>query len=217
MTVIGTLLHELGHYSVSKYLGHEARINYQSSSHWDNAFLEYINEVYDQNSYEIKNNLDFPEKKKFYSAIKKNRSDNFWILLGGPLQTILTGTLGFILLFAYRHQLIKSNNITFVGWSLIFISLFWLRQVANLFMALLTYVNKGKVSPSGDEMELALYLNINIWTIQVGTGLIGLIVLFLILRLLPKTTVLTFLASGLLGGSLGYYLWLIKFGPAIMP
>jgi hypothetical protein len=113
--------------------------------------------------------------------------------------------------------LIKSNNITFAGWSLIFISLFWLRQVANLFMALLTYVNKGKVSPSGDEMELALYLNINIWTIQVGTGLIGLIVLFLILRLLPKTTVLTFLASGLLGGSLGYYLWLIKFGPAIMP
>jgi FtsH-binding integral membrane protein len=217
MTVVGTLTHELGHYSVSKYLGYEASINYQSSTHWDNDLDEYFKEVYKKYPNEIKNNLDFPEKEKYRRTFEKYQSDNFWILLGGPLQTTLTGSLGLIFLLVYRHKFIKLDQITPIGWTLIFISLFWLRQVANLFMAILTFISKGKPSYRGDEIRLALHLDINIWTIQVVTGLIGLTVLFIILRLLPKTIILTFLVSGMIGGTLGYYLWLIKFGQYIMP
>ena len=88
MTVIGTLTHELGHYSVSKYLGYEASINYQSSSHWDNDLNEYFKEVYEKYSNQIKNNLDFPDKEKFKRTVEKYQRDNFWIILGGPLLTI---------------------------------------------------------------------------------------------------------------------------------
>jgi hypothetical protein len=217
MTVVGTLTHELGHYSVSKYLGYEASINYQSSTHWDNQLEEYFKEVYGKYSKEIKNNLDFPEKERYTRTFEKYQSDNFWILLGGPLQTILTGSFVLIFLLIYKHKFITVDKVTLIGWTLIFISLFWLRQVANLFIAILTFISKGKPSYRGDEIRLALHLDINIWTIQVVTGLIGLTVLFIILRLLPKTIILTFLVSGMIGGTLGYYLWLIKFGQYIMP
>ena len=217
MTVIGTLTHELGHYSVSKYLGYEANINYKSSSHWDNELNDYFQGVYKNYSNEIKNNLDFPEKEKYQITIKKYQADNFWILLGGPLQTILTGSIGLLLLVAYRHKFITADKVSLTGWTLIFISLFWLRQVANLFVAVMTFLIKGQTSLSGDEMRLAFHLDINIWTIQIITGLLGLAVLFIVLKLLPKTILLAFLLSGLTGGILGYYLWLVKFGQYIMP
>lgn len=217
MTVIGTLTHELGHYSVSKILGHEASINYQSSSHWDNDLNEYLKVTYEKYSNEIKSNTDFPGKEKYHKAVQKYRSDNFWIILGGPLETILTGSIGFILLLVFRKRFIKSDQVHFIGWTLIFISLFWLRQVANLFMAIMSFLLQGQPSQRGDEMRLAKHLDINIWTIQIATGLLGLGVLAIVLRFLPKNVILTFIISGLTGGILGYYLWLIKFGQYIMP
>lgn len=217
MTVVGTLTHELGHYSVSRMLGYEASINYQSSFHWDREFNEYYISVYEKYSNEIKNDLDFPGKANFEKRMNNYVNDQFWILLGGPIQTMLTGTIGLLLLLVYRHRFINSERITTVGWALVFISLFWLRQVANLFMAVLTFVTKGQPSLRGDEARLAMHLDINIWSIQIITGILGLIVLWVVLRLLPKGIVLTFLVSGLTGGILGYYLWLIQFGKYIMP
>jgi len=217
MTVVGTLTHELGHYSVSKLLGYEASINYQSSSHWDNNLNEYLRNTYENYSYELKNKLDFPGKSKYLKTAQKYHADNFWITLGGPLQTILTGTIGFFLLLVYRKKHITSDKVSLIGWTLIFISLFWLRQVANLFVAVISFFRNGQTYISGDEMILARHLDINIWSIQIITGLIGLGILILVLRLLPKTKVLTFLLSGLSGGILGYYLWIIKFGQYIMP
>ncbi len=217
MTVVGTLTHELGHYSVSKFLGYQASINYRSSSHWDNDLNEYLKTTHEKYSNEIKNDIDFPGKEKYNKAIQKYQSDIFWIILGGPLETILTGSIGFILLLVFRKRFITSERVHFIGWTLVFISLFWLRQVANLFMAVIYLLIEGQTSPSGDEMRLAKHLDLNIWTIQIITGLIGLGILAIVLRFLPKTVVMTFLISGLIGGLLGYYLWLIKFGQYIMP
>lgn len=217
MTVVGTLTHELGHYSVSKFLGYDASINYQSSSHWNAELDEHYEKIHEKYSHEIKNNLNFPDKENLQRLIDKYENDDFWIILGGPLQTMLTGTIGFLLILVYRHKIIRSDKITLIGWTLAFTSLFWLRQVANLFMAVLTFVIKGEPSLRGDEMQLALHLDTNLWTIQIITGSLGLIVLVIILRLLPKTIIPTFLVSGLTGGILGYYLWLIQFGKYIMP
>ncbi len=71
MTVIGTLTHELGHYSVSKYLGSESNINYKSSTYWDNKTENYLNEIKKKYSIEISNNIDFPYKDKFQKIAKK--------------------------------------------------------------------------------------------------------------------------------------------------
>lgn len=217
MTVIGTITHELGHYSVSKLLGYEARINYQSSTSWDNDLEAYLKDTYEKYSVAIKDNKEFPGKAEYFKTIQKLKTDNLWITFGGPLQTIITGTIGLILLLFYRRNYISDNKVHFIGWTLIFVSLFWLRQVANLFMAIMTYLKEGKVTLSGDEMQLAYYLGINIWTIQIITGLLGISVLLIILYVIPKKLVPTFLFSGLVGGMLGYYLWLIKFGQYIMP
>src|SRR6478735_1190315 len=92
MTVIGTLSHELGHYTVARCLGREATINYQSSRDWNTAAEKYLTAVYAQYNDEIKHNKDFPGKKDFELAIDEYQSDNIKILMGGPLQTMLTGT-----------------------------------------------------------------------------------------------------------------------------
>ena len=84
-------------------------------------------------------------------------------------------------------------------------------------MVVMSLLLKGQPSLRGDEMRLARHLHINIWTLQLATGLIGLSIFTIVLRFLPKTVIMTFLISGLIGGVLGYYLWLIKFGQCIMP
>jgi hypothetical protein len=217
MTVIGTLTHELGHYTVSKLLGYEARINYQSSGYWNTEMFDYFDEVNKKYSNEIKNNTDFPGKERYQALADKYKKDFIWIAAAGPLQTILTGTIGLFLLLFFRNKLFKSSHLNLVAWAFIFMSLFWLRQIANLFMCLLMVVFKGQVIPRGDEMVLALNLGFNLWSIQIITGILGVVVLLIVIRLMPKPILLTFLVSGLFGGVLGYYLWLIKLGPYIMP
>jgi hypothetical protein len=217
MTVVGTLTHELGHYSVAKYLGYEASINYKSSTHWNDKLQEYFNSISSKYPNELENNANFPEKAEYEINIKKYDSDNFCILVSGPLQTMMSGTLGFVLLLAYKHKFISTHKVSLTGWALIFIALFWLRQVANLFVAVINFLYRGQTKISGDEMRLAFHLNINIWTIQIFTGLLGVAVLYIVLKILPKSLLPTFLLSGLTGGLLGYYLWLIKFGKYVMP
>jgi hypothetical protein len=213
MTVVGTLTHELGHYSAARLLGYQASINYRSASHWDEELREF-RKTY---AHEIKNNLDFPGKERHDAISAQYRKDGFWITLGGPLQTILTGSIGFILLLVYRKKVITSDNVTLSGWVLVFLALFWLRQIANLFMRILSYFSEGHSTIHGDEMRLAYHLGIHTWSIQIITGIIGAGVLLTVLRLIPQKLVFTFLISGMVGGALGYYLWLIKFGKLIMP
>lgn len=217
MTAVGTVTHELGHYSVAKSLGRDATINYKSVSLQNDSLSMYFNDTFHKYSYEIKNKLDFPGKDKYLNTIKKFQKENFLITLGGPLQTILTGTIGFIVLLCNRKKYIKVDRITTYGWILIFISLFWLRQTANLCMSIFSYLLKGRVPHNGDETKLALYLNLNIWSIEVITALLGVIVLLIILKIIPKKLLVTFILAGSVGGVLGFYLWLVKFGQYIMP
>ncbi len=130
---------------------------------------------------------------------------------------MFTGTFGFLLLIIYRKKLINEEKINLAGWLLIFMSLFWLRQIANLFIVVFLYLIKGNFPTSGDEMRLAKSLSIHPWTIQLVTGFLGLLILIKIIHLLPKKIVFTFLLSGIIGGSLGFYLWIIKFGKYILP
>lgn len=217
ITVVGTITHELGHYTVAKSLGRTATIHYKSVSMENDSLITYFNDTFQKYSYEIKNKTDFPGKEKYFNSIKKFQEESFWITLCGPLQTIITGTIGLFLLFFLQKKHFKNNKVTIVGWVFIFMSLFWLRQTANLFISLFYYFLKGKISFKGDEAKLALHLKLNTWSIEIITGLIGVIVLIIVLKQLPKKIIFTFLLAGCVGGVLGFYLWLIKFGQYIMP
>ena len=186
-TVVGTLTHELGHYVVAEFLGYDADIHYGSM-------------------------------RIVKAPIAGKQSDGFWITSGGPIQTMLTGSIGLILIFINRKSFIVSNALSGWQWFLIFITLFWLRQTANFTTWLGGYLFKGSFSTRGDEIRLANYLGLSNWTILSFTGLIGLSVLTIIaLKVVPLKQRLTFMASGLFGGIVGYILWLEVLGKIIIP
>lgn len=217
-TIVGTLSHELGHYTVAKSMGYEARINFGMTPWYDKVNKPFIDSTYSKYYDQIKNNKDFPDKEKFFRIQTKFSLDSFWILLGGPLQTMLTGTFGLIFLITYKRRLNNVYQLSKTGWLLVFTSLFWLRQTTNLFTGFCFLIMTGKTSYRGDEIRLAFHLGIPLWTIEIVTGIIGaIILLYVILKIIPEKQRLTFILSGLFGGVTGYILWLKALGPILMP
>jgi hypothetical protein len=188
MTVIGTVSHEYGHYLSGKTLGFNSRVNYGMT------------------------------KLEKNSNKSMTRKEAFIFTLGGPIQTMLTGTLGLTLLFIYRKSFNTIEKLSLKQWILIFISLFWLRQVSNLFTWILFYFINGKYGIRGDEIKMARYLELPKGSILLTTALIGASVLLIVIfKFIPKNVRLTFIISGLFGGISGYILWLEIFGKIIMP
>jgi hypothetical protein len=188
MTVIGTVSHEYGHYLSAKILGLNSRVNYGMT-------------IIEGNQ----NNLISPKER-------------FIITLGGPLQTILTGTLGVALLYLSRKSFYQIEKLSLLQWCYIFTSLFWLRQVSNMFTWVLFYFINGKFGVRGDEVKMARYLELPKWSFVLTTALIGVFVLWtVVFKFIPKKIRITFIISGLVGGVSGYILWLELFGKIIMP
>ena len=187
-SVIVTLTHEFGHYIVAKYFGYEARISYAYT----------------------------------YTELKPNQVinsfDDFFIRLGGPIETMLTGTIGLMLLFYYRKSFVSIQQLSFGQWILIFVSLFWLRQPVNFIVWMGMYFFTGQFSNGSDEIYLAQCLEFPSLTISILTGIVGLIVLSIVIfKFIPLQQRFTFFISGLVGGILGYIIWLDLIGKILMP
>ncbi|MEO6612750.1 MAG: hypothetical protein ABIT05_08730 [Chitinophagaceae bacterium] len=188
-TIIGTITHEFGHCLVATSLGYKAHINY-ASSWWT----------------------------KSYPGQPISFSDSFLITLGGPLETMLTGTIGLICLFIFRRSFQKSTSLSFRQWVFIFIALFWLRQTVNYFVWISTYIFTGQFSDLTDEIHIANYLQLPGWTIPALTAVLGAIVLTIILlKFIPIKKRLTFIVSAVVGGVTGYITWFYFLGPKLMP
>lgn len=139
----------------------------------------------------------------------------FWIILAGPLETMITGTVGFILLYKSHRQ---TTKLSIGEWVLVFLTLFWLRESANFVVGLGFYFAKGILAQNGDEVRLSEFLNWSDWSILSATALIGFVVLaFVIFKIIPRFQRLTFILAGLIGGITGYLFWLVYFGKMIMP
>nr|WP_294859752.1 hypothetical protein [uncultured Fluviicola sp.] len=144
--------------------------------------------------------------------------NSFLITLGGPIQTLLTGTIGCVLLFSYRKGFQSVDKLSSGQWIMVFVSLFWLRQVANLTTWLGSYLINGEFSQGGDELRIAGYLGLSEWSILVPTAIAGFIVLTVVFfKFIPFKQRFTFLLSGLIGGIAGYLFWLLFAGKYIMP
>jgi hypothetical protein len=147
-----------------------------------------------------------------------NSSQSFWILAGGPLETIFTGSLGVLLLFIYRSSFQNSDKLNFRQWVIVYISLFWLRPVANFFVWVISYLFTGQLSERSDEIRIANQFNLPIWLVSALSAAFGIMVLTLVIfKFIPQKQRITFMAAGLVGGISGYIFWLILIGPIIMP
>ena len=188
-TIIGTLSHEFGHYIVAKYQGYDARINY-GATFWQSP-------------------------DPIHPIIP---SSPIAMTLGGPIQTMLTGTIGLILLFLYRKNFYQADKLSLGQWSIIFLSLFWLRQTANFCTWFGGFFLNGNFSSRSDEIRITNYFDLPTWTVISITAIIGAFVLAVItFKFIPPRQRTTFLMAGLSGGIAGFYLWLIQFGKYIMP
>lgn len=139
--------------------------------------------------------------------------DNFiWIRLGGPIQTILTGLSGCLLLYIYRKKF-TAEPLMIGQWVMIFLALFWLRQGFNF----ATWIFHG-FDGRGDEIGIARHYGFPEWSILVATGIISAAVLLIITtRFVPARDRLTFVLAGLTGGIAGFLVWFEGLGELILP
>ncbi len=217
-TIIGTLSHELGHYTVAKSLGYRARLHYASVHWYDPASSDSINAFVSRYWKQIEEGSSFPGKEKYDLLARKYSNDGLWSTIGGPFQTMLTGTIGILLLFAWRKSFQSKQRLAPRQWTLTFITLFWLRQTANLIVWLGTYLVKKHFSYTGDEVQLAVQLGLPFWLLTTITGIIGLVILTIVIfQFIPKQQRLTFILAGTAGGVAGYIVWLYLVGPVLLP
>jgi len=217
-TIVGTISHEYGHHTIAKYLDYSSTVHYGYTNWDDNKTRPFVDSIFSRYSKELESNLYFPKKKEFCLIQEKQMKDGFWITLGGPIQTMLTGTIGFLLLLKQRKKIIETKKINLYQWFYIFLSLFWLRQFANLFMWVFGYFINRNISLSGDEVGLALSLRLPKETLAVSTAIIGFAVLFFVIfKIIPIDKRFTFISAGLFGGIFGYLFWIVWVGPILMP
>ncbi len=217
-TAVGTVSHEYGHILVAEYLGYETTLFYDSMTYYNEELVKKREKIYSEYKNEIEGNTDFEKKDEYRRLTKKLISNGFWITLGGPIQTIFTGLIGLFVLILRKNQY-KEFGLKWIDWLAVFLSLFWLREVFNLAISLVFEL----ISPdgsffSGDEVYISRGLGLWEGTIPLLLGTLGILVsAYVIFRITPPQIRLTFLVSGLLGGGLGFVLWMDVLGPILLP
>ena len=107
--------------------------------------------------------------------------EEVWFILGGPFEKLLTGTIGLLLLCLFRKTDQGAKHLSCRQWTIVFVSLFWLRQTANFVVWVGSYLFSGQFSHRGDEIELTDILQFPFWTIVSLTAIICAIVLAIVL------------------------------------
>lgn len=217
-TILGTLSHECGHYLVAKWFDRNASVHYAYTMPGENLLHEQVMLLWENNKESIDLKKDFPAKKEFEELSQKLAFESRAISMGGPLQTILTGTIAFLFLFGSNRKKKMEAPLTMPQWLLVFFSLFWLRQLANLFVGIVLFLYKGKWGTRGDESILSLSFQLPPYALDLFGGTIAAALLvYIVFRVIPKTLQLTFVLSGLLGGVFGFWLWMYAIGPIVLP
>lgn len=148
---------------------------------------------------------------------KEIRKQFFCITIAGPAQTIITGTVGLWLLWFRRKKINSRNYLKFHEWLFVFLAFFWSRQLANCLFGIFYLIN-GKDSSWSDEGNIAAYLDVSHWAIDIpGAALATIAILWVVFKIIPLQERFTFLTAGLIGSIIGWIVWMKSFGPVILP
>lgn len=138
-TIIGTVSHEGGHYIIGKYLGHDAKLHYASTSYNGSEKSREYDTFIEKNKDKIQAQEKSPEKDKYLEIVERKRKEILFLILGGPVQTILTGTIGFLILWFKRKKNIPQIQSVFFKLDIHFLS-FLLVQTGFKFYSFCRYV-----------------------------------------------------------------------------
>jgi hypothetical protein len=224
-TIVGTVSHEGGHCIAAKFYGRNPELSYAYMVPGEPGWLSEFKKEYEKNKDKIESKESSPEKEAFLklrtSISKKykaeSKKEDFYITLGGPLQTMLTGMIGFIILFFRRKQIFIRGYLTLLEWAAVLLSYFWSREVFNFIFSIDDTFSDRKHFRS-DEPRLSQYLNLPPWAFGMITCVIGgIILLWVTFRVIPVQQRLTFLVSGLIGSTIGWIVWMDWLGPILLP
>ena len=150
-----------------------------------------------------------------WSGKEASNIENFWIAFGGPLQTMLTGTIGFW--YCLGNKEIKKNGIKLRHWIGIFLGLFWLRPIFNLLQGFyFRLVGIYDTFFGGDEAKLSELLGWPKGTLGVLFAVIGLLICFyLVFKVVPYKLRFTFILAGIFGSLGGFWIWMNWLGPLL--
>ncbi|SCY38399.1 hypothetical protein SAMN05192588_2597 [Nonlabens sp. Hel1_33_55] len=209
-TIIGTLSHEAGHYIVAKQYFNSPSFHYGYVKYgdWKEVEPDWYNQRLDEND-QLK-----PEfQEEFDRLLAMNKEQHFYTTLGGPLQTVFFGTIGFIWLL-YR----KKNSFALKDWLLVFLAFFWSREVYMICSQMFTWIQTGKLSSRSDETNLSSFFEWHPLSVSLMLGSIGFIIIcYIIFFIIPLRHRFTFLISGFVGSIFGFWFWLDFLGPLILP
>ena len=177
-TIIGTITHELGHYTAGKSLGLDCHINYAACFCLTEEQIKISEEARSLlETYGSRDSIPEEIYKDYISrrkAVKETKS--IWVAIGGPLQTIITGTLGLIILL-FRNRKFKGTVFNNFDWLFVFLSLFWLREPFNLILSITKRITYGSGSFfGGDEYNISRRLGLWEGSLSTILGLIGLMI-----------------------------------------
>jgi hypothetical protein len=217
-TIIGTLTHELGHYGAAKYLGLSPTLHYQSVTlELSNNDIE-LDKILGLYQEDIDAKRDFSAKKRYDKIMEMETKNDFIFLAAGPIQTMLTGTIGFICLLIYRKHFFATQQLNMGQWLLIFFSLFWLREIFNTAMAIASLIFMKEKEFYSDECILSQYLSLPKFGLPIISAVIGTGICFVVVfKFVPLAQRKIFIAAGFIGGIMGYVLWMYILGPKLMP
>jgi hypothetical protein len=122
-TVIGAVSHEYGHILVAKYYGYSTTLSYGSMNYNIDQKYDILDSISEINKYAIQNNKDFSQRKIYKDLQQKLADAPLFISIGGPAQTILVGTIGFIFLI-FRRKNQQIHGFKFIDWVAVLCSLF---------------------------------------------------------------------------------------------
>src|SRR5690606_11477284 len=138
-------------------------------------------------NYEIQNNLDFAAKNEYINYQKTIIESSLVIYMIGPLQTMLFGTIGLVILHIRKIKFHR-KELNFIDWFAIFLSLFWSRQLMNLIISVTGRILFGASNYfGGDEAEISSMLSLPSGTLSIATGIIGFIICYhIVFKIVPN-------------------------------
>lgn len=218
-TIAGTLLHESGHYVVGLLQGRIGmHIGYAYTTHGDYPADEQLTRLEQVHYDDIIHHRHFPGEQVYKQLHQQVQHQDFLFTLGGPVQTMLTGTLGFAAMLIGRRRFLAAQRLGVWQWLLVFLSFFWLREAVNLFMIWMRLLLEGEYKMRADEFRLAIYLGWSPWSIQVAGAIVAVAIAAVVsFRYVPLQQRFSFVLAALAGGICGYVFWLETWGPVVMP
>ena len=214
-TIVGTVSHEYGHIAVAKFFGYETKLYYDSMNYNVEEKLDAIYAYYDKHMHSILLPSS-PEKKYFEEHHTQILKEINYVRWGGPAQTMITGTIGVLMLWLRRKK-IAEYGMKLTDWIFVLLAFFWSREITNFLIVSIDSLILSKPHTGGDEAHISRYYQIPWITINAITGCIAaLVLLWVVFIVIPRRQRLTFITAGLAGSALGWMIWMEWVGPRIL-